>query len=120
MGRGNSKAGYGKEFKTLHQTGNIKFVQYNGKSSTSPQITKTSGRVYAVVNSKNTLKSIVYFDKNNKRTKTIDLDHAHDDVRPHGYNHKENDSSKGYANLTPKEKSMVERVEKEWYNYQNR
>ena len=32
----------------------------------------------------------------------------------HGYNHNENDSSKGYANLTEKEKKMVERVKLAW------
>lgn len=32
----------------------------------------------------------------------------------HGYNHNEDDSSKGYANLTEKEKKMVERVNLAW------
>lgn len=32
----------------------------------------------------------------------------------HGYNHSEKDSKKGFANLTKKEKEMVNRVNKVW------
>ncbi len=35
----------------------------------------------------------------------------------HGYEHNENDGKKGAANLTTKEKKMVEKVKKIWYNY---
>lgn len=34
----------------------------------------------------------------------------------HGYLHNENDGAKGAANLTPKEKRMVESVTDKWYN----
>ena len=59
------------------------------------------------------------YDTKNKRTKQIDLDRPHDKVSPHthhGYIHSENDSAKGYANLTTEEKKMVERARKIWYN----
>ena len=52
-----------------------------------------------------------------KEKKQIDLDKPHRDVLPHmhhGYNHSEKDSKKGFANLTKKEKEMVNRVNKVW------
>lgn len=66
---------YGSEYKTLYQTGNIKFVSYNNGSATAPMETMTDGRVYAVVNTKNEIKSISYYDKNKKRYKQIDTGH---------------------------------------------
>lgn len=35
---------------------------------------------------------------------------------PNGYLHNENDSKKGFSNLTTQEKNMVERVLKIWNN----
>ena len=131
MGRTSSKAGggrspaapYGTEFKTLHKVGNIKFIQYNGDNPTVPQYTATRGRVYVLVGNNGKLKSIVYFDNKLDHSKQIDLDHFHDKEKPHthhGYFHSENDSAKGYAKPTPKEKQMVDRVEAEWYRFNNR
>lgn len=102
--------------------GNIKFVESNGRTSESLFETKTRGRVYAVVGGKDLLK-IVYFDNKNRHTKEINFGHKHAGMDPHvhhGYNHNENDSSKGAANLTPKEKKLVERVEKTWYDHLGR
>jgi len=42
------------------------------------------------------------------------LPHTH-----HGYEHNENDTAKGYANLTTEEKKMIDRVIKIW-QYNNR
>ena len=81
--------------------------------------TMTKGRVYAFVGG-NDIIGITYMDNENKRTKSINLDHYHKEMKPHvhhGYLHNENDGVKGAANLTPKEKAMVDRVKKEWYNY---
>ncbi|WOC74842.1 hypothetical protein RX717_12770 [Intestinibacillus sp. NTUH-41-i26] len=115
---------YGSEFRTLLQSGNIKFVQYNGSmSAKAPQETMTHGRVYVTVNAAGTLKHITYYDTKNKRTKQIDLDRPHDKVSPHthhGYIHSEKDGAKGYAKLTSKEREMVERVKKIWYNRHNK
>lgn len=114
---------YGTEYKAVHKAGNIKFITQNGKrSQTSPMETMTKNRVYVMIDkNKNTPKSIVYFDGNNKRRKQIDLDHEHKKMQPHvhhGYNHNEYDlSKKGGTRLTTKEKKMVDRVMKEWYNY---
>ncbi len=109
---------YGSQYRTLYQEGNIKFVQKNSRTSETLMETMTKGRVYVTVGGNNLLQ-IVYFDQNLKRSKTIDLSHTHDGKNPHthhGYNHNENDSVKGYANLTTREKKMVERVKNIWYN----
>lgn len=110
---------YGSEFISVLQNGNIKFVKANNGSATSPLETMTRGRVYVTVNAADELKFISYYDNQNKRTKTIDLTKPHKGVLPHthhGYEHFENDSKKGFANLTTEEKAMVARVRKLWYN----
>lgn len=79
----------------------------------------TRGRVYVTVGG-NDLLQIMYYDNENKRRKTIDLTHIHKKMNlhtHHGYEHKENDSVKGAANLTTEEKKMVERVRRLWYNH---
>ncbi|HEP4189481.1 TPA: hypothetical protein VCR37_000941 [Streptococcus pyogenes] len=122
---GMSKGGkrYGTEYRAVHQFGNIKFITKNGNGSQkTPMETMTKGRVYVLIDKhKNSPKSIVYFDKSNKRNKQIDLDHVHRRIKPHahhGYNHTEYETSKkGATNLTTKERKLVERVSKEWYNY---
>lgn len=109
---------YGSQYKTLLRFGNVKFVQKNSRTSETLMETMTKGRVYVTVGG-NDLLQVIYFDQKIKRNKTIDLSHTHDGKKPHthhGYNHSENDSAKGYANLTTKEKKMVEQVSKIWYN----
>lgn len=110
---------YGSEFRSVLQDGNIKFVKPKSGSATAPLETMTRGRVYVTVNAADELKFISYYDNQNKRTKTIDLTKPHKGVLPHthhGYEHFENDSKKGFANLTTEEKTMVARVRKLWYN----
>lgn len=115
---------YGSEYKTILKHGNIKFVKArDAESNKAPQETMTRGRVYVYVNSDRELKSIVYFDNSNKRNKTIDLSHDHRKMRPHvhhGYNHNEYDGSKGATKPNTKERRMVEKVKKIWYNYINK
>ena len=110
---------YGSEFRTLLKAGNIKFVKAVDGAQKTPMETMTKGRVYVTLNKNDNIKAITYYDAANKRTKQIDLDRPHNKVSPHihhGYIHSENDSEKGYANLTTEEKKMVERVKKIWYN----
>lgn len=116
---------YGAEYTTLHQSGNIKFVRYNdSKSSKTPMETMTKGRVYVTISAKNEVRSVTYYDKNNKRFKQIDisgrphyingkaeLPHTH-----HGYQHEE---YRGTKLVSLKERKMVERALKTWY-YHNR
>lgn len=80
--------------------------------------TMTCGRVYAHVEGDD-LKSIVYFDNENKRSRQIDIDHSHKGEQPHthhGNNHNENDSASGAAMLTTDELAMVDRVTDIWEN----
>ena len=110
---------YGSQYHTILQSGNIKFVTKNERDSETLMETMTTGRVYVNVGGDQLL-SVTYFDTKNKRTKVIDLSHPHNGQQPHvhhGYLHNENDGPKGAANLTPKEKRMVERVRKLWYNH---
>lgn len=113
---------YGTQYKTLYQSGNIKFVKKNTRDSETLFETMTHGRVYVTVGG-NDLLQIMYYDNENKRTKTIDLTHFHEKMSPHthhGYEHNENDGIKGASNFTPAEKKMVERVRKLWYNHLSR
>ena len=117
--KGNS---YGSQYHTVLKSGNIKFVEANDRHSESLFETQTKGRVYATVGGNDLLK-IIYYDRQNKRAKQIDLDHKHKGMQPHihhGYYHNENDSAKGASHLTSSEKKMVERVKQIWYNHINR
>lgn len=113
---------YGSEYRTLLKSGNIEFVTKNQRTSETLTETMTPGRVYVTVGGDDLLQ-IIYFDKNLKRTKTVDLSHSHDGKKPHthhGYEHSENDGAKQYANLTPEEKHMVDKVRKAWNNRHSR
>lgn len=84
---------------------------------TAPRETMTKNRVYVTIDSIGNPKYISYYDMENKRKKQIDLDKPHMGVSPHthhGYNHRENDSHKGFSHLDNKEKKMVERITKVW------
>lgn len=119
---GTSKAGsrYGTQYRALLTVGNVKFVTKNARGSETLMETMTHGRIYVHVEGEE-IRSIVYFDNSNKRTKQIDIDHPH---RPffsgahthHGYLHNERDSAKGAASLTDEEHKMVERVTTIWKN----
>ena len=116
---GNPKNKYGTQYHTVLESGNIKFVEKNYRQAETLFETMTEGRVYVTVGGKDLLQ-VIYFDTENKRTKTIDLDHPHkgmDRHAHHGYYHNENDGPKGATNLTPKEKKMVANIEKLWYNH---
>ena len=80
--------------------------------------TMTPGRVHIHVEDDD-VKSVVYFDRENRRSMQIDVDHPHRGVQPHvhhGYNRSENDSEKGAARLTPGEARVVENVVSIWQN----
>ena len=119
---GNPLHEYGTQYHTVLESGNIKFVEKNDRHSESLLETMTNGRVYVIVGGDDTLQ-VVYFDTKNKRRKTIDLSHEHNGENPHvhhGYYHNENDGPKGATNLTPKEKRMVARINKLWYDYNSK
>lgn len=111
---------YGTDYKTILKVGNIKFVKQNRTDAETLMETMTKGRIYVIVNNKNELRNITYFDNELKRNKVIDLRHVHKGMKPHthhGYIHNENDSPKGAANLTTEERNLVDVVNKSWYNY---
>lgn len=113
---------YGSQYDQILIDGNISFVKKKERDSESLMETMTRGRVYVTVGG-NDLLSITYFDADNKRSKSINLNHAHKGMKPHthhGYEHNENDGDKGASRLTSKEKRMVERVRKIWYNHINK
>lgn len=114
---------YGSEYTTVYQSGNIKFIKINEGNITPPFETMTKGRVYVTVSNQNKLKSVVYYDKHNKRHKQVDMDHYHKikgvKTMPHthkGYEH----GQKGDRNITEKEQKMLDRVTRTWYNRINK
>lgn len=115
---------YGTEFRSVYQSGNIKFLISNSGSAKTPMETMTKGRVYATVNNQKKIKAITYYDKHNKRFKQIDVigtPHEIDGKKelPHthlGYVHDEH----GTRKTNTKEDKMVERILKTWYYYNNR
>lgn len=118
-GMSDSGKPYGTEYKTLFQSGRIKYVAVNEGSPTAPLETMTRGRVYVTVNEKeSTLKSITFYDRDNKRFRQIDLDHYHKingkPEKPHvqaGYYH-DGEASKP----SEKDSRLIDRVLKAWYN----
>ena len=114
---------YGSEYITLYQSGNIKFIRPTSGSTTPPMETMTKGRVYVTIDPKGRPKSVVYYDKHNKRYKQVYIDHVHfvdgKSTQPHthkGYIHNE----KGDYIPSEKERNLVERVLKTWYNRYSR
>lgn len=110
---------YGTEYHTIYKSGNIKFIKINEGNITPPFEIMTKGRVYVTVSNQDKLKSIIFFDKHNKRYKQIDIDHPHkiDGVwtEPHthkGYFHDE----KGTFTASEKELKTVDKVIKIWNN----
>ena len=97
----------------------VRTFQEKFKEAKTPIETMTNRRVYVTIDNRDNISAITYYDEENKRSKQIDLMHPHKNMIPHthhGYLHNENDGAKGAANLTPKEKRMVESVTDKWYN----
>lgn len=109
---------YGSQYHSLLTVGNVKYVQKNSKSAETLMETMTSGRVYAVVD-RGEVKSIVYFDNQNKRSKQIDLTDHHG-ISPHthiGYLHNEDSPNGKPVRLSIDERKMVDRVLSDWEKY---
>lgn len=119
---GISKKGkpYGTEHYTVYQYENIKFIKNAENNSKVPMETMTQGRIYAIINKRNEVHSISFYDENNKRYKQIDVrgsKHSIDGKKiiphtHHGYEHDE----RGTKALTKIEKQIVEDVLKVWDN----
>lgn len=125
-GRSENSNKYGSQYHTVLQDGNIKFVTKNFRNAESLMETMTDGRVYVTVGGKDLLQ-IIYFDTASKRNRTIDLSHPHKGKKPHvhhGYEHNEIDIKNGVkggaTGLSIKERKMVDKVTKLWYNHINK
>lgn len=118
---GTSKKGnpYGSQYKTLLVDGNVKYISKKMSNAEALMETQTKGRVYALVNN-SAVKSVIYFDNNLMRMKTIDLNHSHNGIMPHvhhGYFHNEFDGAKGASKLNTKEQKLVDNILKRWQNH---
>lgn len=123
---GISKQGkkYGTEYKTLHSKGKVKYIIPTSGNTRTPLETMSKGRIYATVDKKNDIKAITFYDRQNKRRRQIDLKGNPHRVNgktiiPHvhkGYLHNE----KGDRDLTRKERKIVDRIKKTWYNKRNK
>lgn len=123
---GISKQGkkYGTEYKTLQSKGKVKYITPTSGSIRTPLETMSKGRIYATVDKKNDIKAITFYDRQNKRRRQIDLKGNPHRVNgktiiPHvhkGYLHNE----KGDRDLTRKERKIVDRIKKTWYNKRNK
>ena len=89
MGGGGESSGisdkgnkYGTQYHTILQSGNIQFISKNERTSESLMETMAKGRVYVTVGD-NDLLEITYFSKENKRYKTIGIDHPHSGIKLH-------------------------------------
>ncbi len=114
---------YGTQYRTVLEVDNIKFVSKIDRNSETLMETMTKGRVYVQVGGEE-LKSIIYFDENNKRRKAINLDHSHKNLKGshihRGYYHNEYSINSEPTALNHKEGRLLAKIEKLWYNYINK
>lgn len=109
---------YGSQYDTIHEEGNIKFIKKKTRQSEDLLETMTRGRVYVTVGG-DQLMAITYFDTDNKRSKVLHLDHAHDGVQPHehdGYYPITVNGRKQYRKPNAEEQAMIDRVTEIWNN----
>jgi hypothetical protein len=107
---------YGEEYSNLLATENIKFIKYNmAKSAKVPLETMSAlkNRVYVLVKD-DKLKSILFYDNHGKKTRQIDLDHAHLGERPHVHSGYDTEHKKEREKLTRTEKKYISKVRIAW------
>lgn len=124
MGRGESgKTQYGTEFKMLYQDGNVKYIKYQmANNAAVPDYTKTPNRVYAVINRRNDVKFVAFYDEDGKKYMQIDVSgksHTVDGITyktPHVHLGKTHDEN-GTRGISAEEKEYLDRILKTWYNH---
>ena len=115
-GRGGKPTRYGSEFSTVHQSGNIKLIRIaNPAEEPRPPLdTRSSGRVYGVLDKKDRLAYIVTYDHEGKRARQIDLLHMHQGMIPHvhtGYHHNPGE------HLAGQDQELIRRVTFAWEQF---
>lgn len=108
---------YGSQYHSVNESGNIKFLKGNVENPEELVETMTNGRVYVLLNSKDNIKSITFFDKENKRSRVVEIDHGHQKMGEHVHNGYERPmkDGKSYATRpTAKDREMIDRVKKLW------
>ena len=106
---------YGSQYHTVLESENIKFVSKNKRTSETLMETMTEGRIYVEVGGEDLLR-IISFDESNKRNHVIERDKRSGEWHVHnGYFHAENGKSQ-HEPLNDKDKSLLEKVRKLWYN----
>ena len=108
---------YGSQYQTVAESGNIKFI--TGKAVKPEELleTMTRGRVYVLLNSKDNIKSITYFDNENKRSRVVEIDHGHQKMKEHvhiGYERPKRNGKSYATKPTAKDREMIDRVSKIW------
>lgn len=114
MSKGKNK--YGTQYRTLFQSGNIKFVSKVNRQAETLMETMTAGRVYVEVGGKDLLR-IVSFDEKNKRNHVIERDKRTGEWHVHnGYYHSEKGSSQ-HEPLNEEDEKLLAKVKKMWHNH---
>lgn len=108
---------YGSQYRSVYESGNIKFLKGNVKHPEELLETMTNGRVYVLLNSKDDIKSITFFDRENKRNRVVEIDHRHQKMREHvhkGYERPMKDGKSYATRPTAKDREMIDRVKNLW------
>lgn len=113
---------YGTEYTTVFKNGNIKFIKQNDSGSIkTPMETMSKGRIYALLDKNNQIKSITQYSVDGLRRKQIDVTGRPHKIEgkmvlPHthkGYWHDE----KGTFELSKEDKKVVDKVTRLWNNF---
>jgi hypothetical protein len=115
---------YGNEYVSIIRVDNIKYVKRrDGEPANMPLETMSQGRnrVYVLVNNRNMIKSIGFYDKTGKLKRWIDLDHDHGKGVPHVHipqKHLGLEHSKQYIPLTKRDRAYSEKIIRVWKEVQ--
>lgn len=118
---------YGDEYRSIVEYGNIKFIQKIEGSANLPLETMTKGRVYVLINDKNEVKAIGYYDNDGKKVKQIDVQgpkHKINGKKELPHTHIGYDTHKGDSSDTripnARESKMIDRAKKLWDYYNSK
>lgn len=107
---------YGTQYRTVFESGDIKFVTKVKRDAESLLETKTMGRVYVEVGGEDLLR-IVSFDDKKRRNHVIERDKRRGGWHTHnGYYHAENGASE-HEPLSDSDKEMLAKVTAMWYKF---